>query len=71
MKRFELVFAGSADAEYRFPRYRRMHESLESARETARQVWQTLQQRNLPTACHAPLVYGPGCGETGISVQPW
>lgn len=70
--KFELVFFGSATVrEYRIPPYRRIHKTLESARETARRVWEQMSEKNLPTACHTPIVYGPGCGRDGINVQPW
>ena len=69
---FELTFEGAAMVTaYRIPRYRRMHKTIESARETARRVWETMQERNLPVACHTPIVYGPGCGGSGANVAPW
>ena len=70
--KFELVFVGAGNVRaYRIPRYRRMHQTLDSARATARQVWEQMSDSNLPTACHTPIVYGPGCGKDGTSVAPW
>jgi hypothetical protein len=66
---FELVFVGGV-ARY-IPRYRRWHKTIESARETARRVWEVMAERNLPTACHTPIVYGPNTGKDGTNVQPW
>jgi hypothetical protein len=66
---YELTFVGSAMAAY-FPRYRRNHRTLESAQETATQVREKLESRNLPVACHQPIVYGPGCGKDGRT-WPW
>jgi hypothetical protein len=65
--KFELVFVGSGMASY-FPRYRRNHDSLESAKETADSVMEKLNVKGLPTRCHQGLVYGPGCGKDGIAV---
>lgn len=71
-QKFELVFVGSAMiTAYRIPRYRRMHKTLDFARATARQVWERMSERNLPTACHTPIVYGPGCGKDGTCIAPW
>jgi hypothetical protein len=67
---YELVFAGGAMVKY-MPRYRRNHKTVESAQDTARTVWEKLQERGLPTACHTPIVYGPGCGRDGKCVNPW
>jgi len=70
--KFTLAFFGSATVtEYKFPRYRKAHKTLESARETARRVWEQMSERGLPTACHTPIVYGPGCGRDGTCVAPW
>lgn len=66
MKKFELVFAGGATASY-MPRYRRWHRTIDSAKETAVSVMQKLQDKGLPTACHQPIVYGPGCGPDGMT----
>lgn len=72
MKIFELVFSGAAVVrEYKIPRHRRFHRSLESATAAARRVWEEMSRRNLPAAAHTPIVYGPGCGPDGKSVQPW
>jgi hypothetical protein len=71
-QKFELVFFGGAMVtQYRIPRYRRMHQTLESATDTARRVWEQMSERGLPTACHTPIVYGPGCGKDGTPVRPW
>ena len=71
-KQFKLVFVGSGTVTaYRIPRYRRMHTTIESARKTARRVWEVMEAHNLPTACHTPIVYGPGLGESGQCVAPW
>ena len=72
MKRtgYELVFFGGAMVNY-MPRYRRMHRTLESARQAARKVWAALSEKGYPTACHTPIVYGPGCGKDGTCVSPW
>jgi len=67
---FELVFFGGAMVKY-IPRYKRNHKTLESARETARKVWESMSSNGYPTACHTPIVYGPGCGPDGKPVQPW
>lgn len=65
-KKLELVFVGGVPV-----RYRAKHTTLESARATARQVWEKLQERGLPTACHSAIVYGAGCGRDGVCVNPW
>ena len=65
MKKFELVFVGAAMANYFPRRYRRHHDTIESAEETAAKVMQKLQDDCLPTACHQAIVYGPGCGRDG------
>lgn len=70
MKKFELVFVGGATANY-MPRYRRMHSTIDSAKETAAEVMQKLQDKGLPTACHQPIVYGPGCGRDGMTLSAW
>ena len=67
---FELVFWGSAMVGY-IPRYRRHHTTLEDARKVATRVWKRMETKGLPTACHTPIVYGPGCGPDGKNVQPW
>jgi len=69
MKKFELVFVGAATARYFPKRYRRLHATLESAKETADKVMQKLQDEGLPTACHQPIVYGPGCGRDGMTLS--
>ena len=73
MKTYKLVFVGAATtgAAYRIPRYRRMHSDLDAAKATARQVWEHLSEKGIPTACHTPIVYGPGCGRDGTPVSPW
>ena len=67
---FELVFFGGGMVKY-MPRYRRNHNDIDSAKDTARKVWETLQERGLPTACHTAIVYGPGCGRDGKCLNPW
>ena len=70
-KKYELVFSGSADTRgYKFPRYRRFHASLGSAEAAADAVKEKLDMIQHPhggtiTACHSPIVYGPGCGDSG------
>jgi hypothetical protein len=66
--RFELVFVGAAIAHYFPKRYRRMHDSIESAKNTADEVLQRLHDKHLPTACHQAIVYGPGCGTHGMTL---
>lgn len=66
-KPFELVFVGGALATY-IPRYRRYHSTVESAAETAGEVLRKLQDQCLPTACHQPIIYGPGCGRDGMTI---
>jgi len=57
---YELVFAGAALVKaYRIPRYRRMHESLASARAEAKKVRATMEARGLPVAAHPAQIYGP------------
>ena len=53
---YELTFVGGAIARY-FPRYRRMHATLESAQTAAYAVRAKLQDRGLPTACHQPIIF--------------
>jgi len=65
--KFELVFFGGATAPY-MPRYRRYHRTLDSAKQTAREVLKKLDDKQKPCACHMPLVYGPGCGKDGMAV---
>jgi hypothetical protein len=62
---YELVFAGAATAAYFPKRYRRYHETFESAQESAGKVREWLEERSLPTACHQAIVYGPDCGRDG------
>lgn len=68
--KFQLVFVGGAMVSY-IPRYRLRHNTIDGARAAARKVWGTMQARNLPTACHPAIVYGPGCGKDGKVVNPW
>lgn len=54
---YELYFAGEGDANrgfprYKFPRYRRLHRTIESAEAEAEKVFGKLRERQLPTACH-------------------
>jgi hypothetical protein len=69
--KYQLVFAGSADTKYPFPKYYKLHQDMGSARLAAAKVWEQLTNRGLPTACHTPIVYGPGCGQDGTPVNPW
>ena len=49
----------------RFPRYRRVHSSFESAHDCARSVLASLENR----AAHPGIIYGPGCGRDGVTVS--
>lgn len=62
--KYELTFVGFATAKY-FPRYRRMHATIESAKAAAGKVRERLESKNLPVACHQPIIYGPDCGRDG------
>ena len=57
--KYELTFAGAADTNrgttrYPFPRYKRVHRNIESARAEVDKVFQVMRERGLPTACHSP-----------------
>jgi len=62
-QKFELTFFG--DAMVKFPRYRRIHSSFESAQDRARAVLASLENR----AAHPAIIYGPGCGRDGVTVS--
>jgi hypothetical protein len=62
-QKFELTFFG--DALVRFPRYRRVHSSFESAHDCARSVLASLENRG----AHPGIIYGPGCGRDGVTVS--
>lgn len=57
---FELTFWGGVTV-----RYRRNHKTLESAIETAQRVLGGLDNR----AAHPAIIYGPGCGKDGITIN--
>lgn len=73
--KYELVFSGEADVRgYKFPRYRRFHRSVESAQQTAYRVAEKLDDitgraskswSGTATDSHNPILYGPGCGDSG------
>jgi hypothetical protein len=62
-QKFELTFFG--DAMVKFPRYRRIHSSFESAHDRARAVLALLENRG----AHPAIIYGPGCGRDGVTVS--
>ena len=62
-QKFELTFFG--DALVRFPRYRRVHSSFESAHDRARAVLADVENRG----AHPAIIYGPGCGRDGVTVS--
>jgi len=62
-QKFELTFFG--DALVRFPRYRRIHSSFESAQDRALSVLASLENRG----AHPAIIYGPGCGRDGVTVS--
>lgn len=65
-KRYELTFYGAATVRaYRIPRHRRYHATLESAQEEAAKVHETMDERQLPTAAHPAVIYGPDGREYG------
>lgn len=74
MSRYELCFEGSGNAPY-FPRYKRVHRSIESAKATAQEVYEKLDHvrgrmdGGTVTASHGGIIYGPGCGDAGIPVR--
>jgi hypothetical protein len=58
-KNYELVFSGSAGST-NFPRYKRNHASLESAREEVRKVRDGIEEgRHHNTALDGPARYNP------------
>lgn len=60
--KFELVFWGGAmNRDNRPVRYRRNHETLESAKAEAEKV-----RGKGVGAPHSAIIYGPGCGKDGI-----
>lgn len=61
--KFELVFAGSASVP-KFPRYKRFHQTVESAEEAAHHILSDLDNR----AAHPAIIYGPGCGRDGMTI---
>lgn len=79
MPKYELVFSGSADVVgYKFPRYRRFHRTVESAQETVYRVAERLDDitsraakswAGTATECHNPILYGPGCGDSGRALR--
>jgi hypothetical protein len=62
-QKFELTFFG--DALVKFPRYRRVHSSFESAQDRALSVLALLENRG----AHPAIIYGPGCGRDGVTVS--
>lgn len=58
-KKYELTFWGGISK-----RYRRWHDSQESAEECARAILAKMDSR----AAHPAIIYGPGCGKDGITV---
>lgn len=57
---YELVFAGTGLVKaYKIPRYRRIHETLASARAEAEKVRAKMEARGLPVAAHPAQIYGP------------
>src|SRR5579863_8642106 len=62
-KKFELVFVGGAQIGNMIPRYCRDHRTLESAQETAKRVFEKMQQLGIPKT--TAIVYGPKCGKDG------
>lgn len=74
--KYQLAFEGSAGKlGYKFPRFRKSHSTIESAEAEALRVWQKLDEiiadfgRGTVSACHAPVIYGPGCGDSGRPVR--
>jgi len=66
---FELVFFGEATVRaYKLPRYKRVHPTLESASNTAREVYEKMEADGISTAAHPGIVLGPGCGKDGTRV---
>lgn len=60
--KYELVFEGSSQPGYTFPRYRRYHSNFASVRETVARVRERLDFIHHPTGgsiadCHDPQVY--------------
>ena len=62
MRRYELVFAGSAG--HKLPRHRRQHNSLMSATDEAYRVLTALESTP-QWGNFGAIVYGPGCGADG------
>jgi hypothetical protein len=60
MKPFELTFWGGVSR-----RYRRWHESYEAAATEAYKILMSLDNR----AAHPAIIYGPGCGRDGLTVN--
>lgn len=65
-KKFELIFVGTAGMT--LPRYKRFHDTLDSARETATNMRDKMFARFPGAASHQPVIYGPGCGNSGRTV---
>jgi hypothetical protein len=62
-QKFELTFFGSAMV--KFPCYRRIHATFESAQARALSVLASIDNR----AAHPAIIYGPGCGKDGVTVS--
>jgi hypothetical protein len=66
-QQFELVFVGGTKR-----RYRKMHSTFESAKETAERVLTDMSmsgdQTDEQRAAHPAIIYGPGCGRDGTTI---
>lgn len=56
---FELTFWGGISM-----RYKRFHQTLEAAQDTAGDVLSKLDNR----AAHPAIIYGPGLGKDGLTI---
>lgn len=66
-EKYELGFWGTLGKSYKFPRYRRIHDTYESAEDTAYRVLKSLEKWGV-RAAHPAIILGPGCGRDGKTI---
>ena len=71
--KYELAFEGEETYEpslrlRKFPRYRKLHRTLESAQQTAERVREVFRAVDVNPYCYRPQIYG---GPEKLSTIPW
>lgn len=66
-QKYELTFFGGTRR-----RYRRMHSTFDSARDTALRILSDMDMSGDPAdeqrAAHPAIIYGPDCGRDGVTI---